>query len=534
MTDSLPNAEGRAAKRYKAMETKRAPYLQRARECAKLTLPYLLPDEGSNGHTRFPTPFNGAGPRGVLGLASKASIALLPPSQPFFRLRPDEAVTDIESLSKEQRQRVEEGLAKTEAAVAAELEALGDRPVVVETLKHLFVVGNALFYSGTDNAKVYPLSKFVVRRDYNGNPVEMAVKERITYADLQVEAPDLLAQISQSPPGTEPSDSDDGKPLDLYTHIELKGSRWHEYQEVVGKEVPGSRATYPKDKCPWLALRMIRVDCEDYGRSYVEQFLGDLKTLESLTKSVTKAAAIGAKVVFLVKPGSSTKAKTIAEADSGDIKQGNGDDVTVLQADKYADLRTALEMIKAIEQRLALAFLESTTVRRDAERVTAEEVRFLIQELEDALGGLYSQLTTEFQMPYVRRRIAVMQREGRLPKIPEKSVRIVIVTGVEALGRGHERTRLISWAQALTGVLGQSAAQVIDATAFAKDLAITDGLDWKKLIKDPEAAQGEQQYAAMQSMIEKLGPSAIREVGRATEQANQPQEPTPDAQAGSA
>lgn len=519
--------EGRAAQRYSQMEPKRTPYLNRGIQCAKLTLPYVCPPLGHNNTTKLKTPFNGVGPRGVQGLASKTSLALLPPSQPFFRLRPDEHTVNVEDLPEEDRATLEEGLSRAENTVAADIEAIGDRTVVIEMLKHLFITGNVLFYSGATGSRIYGIEKYVCRRDHFGEPREIVVKESITFAELEEQYPEFAKSLASMQ--TVAAEEEPGKKnVDIYTQIVLRDGRWREHQEVNGKLVPGSEGSYPKDKSPWLPLRMVRVDGEDWGRSYVEQFLGDLITLESLTKSIVKASAIGAKVVFLVKPGSSTKAKTIAEADSGDIKQGNAEDVGVLQADKYHDLQTAVQVSSAIEKRLAYAFLESTTVRRDAERVTAEEIRYLIQELEDALGGLYSMLTTEFQVPYVRRRMAVLQRQGRMPALPDKSVRIVVVTGVDALGRGHQRQRLIEWLKILSDL---QMTPVLNQMEVAKELAIMDGLEWKMLLRDPAELQQEQNMAKLQDLTNKLGPAAI---GAAAKVYTTPTGgPTPNAQAGS-
>ena len=66
---------------------------------------------------------------------------------------------------------------------------------------------------------------------------------------------------------------------------------------------------------------------------------------------------------------------------------------------KFNDFRVAQESAQKIEERLAAAFLLNSSVQRDAERVTAEEVRFMAQELESTLGGVYSVLSQEFQLP---------------------------------------------------------------------------------------------------------------------------------------
>ena len=66
------------------------PYLVRGRDCAKLTIPSLLPDEGANSSTQFKTPHQSVGARGVTNLSSALLLSLLPPNQPFMRLVIDE------------------------------------------------------------------------------------------------------------------------------------------------------------------------------------------------------------------------------------------------------------------------------------------------------------------------------------------------------------------------------------------------------------------------------------------------------------
>ena len=75
---------------------------------------------------------------------------------------------------------------------------------------------------------------------------------------------------------------------------------------------------------------------------------------------------------------------------------------------------------------------------RQSERTTAEEVRLTQMELEQALGGLFSLLTTEFLVPYLKRTMLVLQRSGQLPKIPKDMVRPQVVAGINAIGRGQD------------------------------------------------------------------------------------------------
>ena len=51
---------------------------------------------------------------------------------------------------------------------------------------------------------------------------------------------------------------------------------------------------------------------------------------------------------------------------------------------------------------------------------TAEEIRSMVKELEDSLGGVYSVLSQELQLPIANRIMHLLSKRGTLPKLPEK------------------------------------------------------------------------------------------------------------------
>jgi hypothetical protein len=164
----------------------------------------------------------------------------------------------------------------------------------------------------------------------------------------------------------------------------------------------------------------------------------------------------------------------------------------------------------AIQDRLSHAFLLNSNVVRDAERVTAEEIRMLSQELEAALGGLYSILSQEFQLPLVSSLMSRMNKAGRLPKLPKDIVKPTIVTGVEALGRGNDLNRLDMFLAGATQVVGPEAvAQYVNIGDYFKRRATALGIETEGLIKSDEELQQAAQQAQMQQMAEKLGGPAI-------------------------
>ena len=159
-------------------------------------------------------------------------------------------------------------------------------------------------------------------------------------------------------------------------------------------------------------------------------------------------------------------------------------------------------MAQTIERRLLEAFLVMNV--RNAERVTAEEVRLTQLELEQQLGGIFSLLTTSFLIPYLDRTLLVLQRTNELPKLPKDIVRPAIVAGVNALGRGQDREALTMFMQTVAGTIGpEMMMKFINPLEAIKRLAAAQGIDVLNLVKTEEQV-GEDKEQNMQEMQQKI------------------------------
>jgi hypothetical protein len=353
---------------------------------------------------------------------------------------------------------------------------------------------------GKDGMKMYPLNRYVVERDGNGEVVEIVTKEKVSR--------DLLPMDLPKDSVVDDDKNDSSKDCDVYTCVKLGKKGWYWYQEVHDVVIPGSEGKAPKDKSPFIPLRFVTVDGEDYGRSRVEEFLGDLKSLEALMQALVEGSAAAAKVIFTVSPSSVTKPGTLANAGNGAIIQGRPDDVGVVQVGKTADFRTAFELVNVLERRLSEAFLILNV--RQSERTTAEEVRMTQMELEQQLGGLFSLLTTEFLIPYLRRKMHSLTIAKRIPKLPKDLVHPTIVAGINALGRGQDRDALIQFITTIAQTMGPEAlAKYLNTDEAIKRLAAAQGIDVLNLVKSMEDQQQEQQQAMqaqqMQSLTDQAG-----------------------------
>jgi len=481
-----------AKKRYDALKGDRDQYLDIARKASELTLPYLIHDDNTTTSARnLKTPWQSVGAKGVVTLSAKLMLSLLPPQTSFFKLQVDES--QLGDYGPEIKSDLDLAFAKVERTILESIAASDDRVVVHQAMKHLVVAGNALIFMGKAGLKLYPLNRYVVERDGNGNVIEMVTKESINKTIIEGLVPEMLEKSTGNY-------EDESTECDVYTHVKVYGNKVTWYQEVYDYIIPKSQGKAPLKITPWLPLRFNTVDGEGYGRGRVEEFIGDLKSLEALSQALVEGCAAAAKVVFTVSPSSSTKPSTLAKAGNGAIVQGRPEDIGVIQVGKTADFATSQVMMQQLERRLSEAFLILSV--RQSERTTAEEVRMTQMELEQQLGGLFSLLTVEFLVPYLDRKLTVMQKAGTIPPIPQDLIKPTIVAGINALGRGQDRESLTMFMQTIAQTVGPEAMmQFINPDEVIKRLATSSGIDVLNLVKSMQEIQGEQQQQQQQQMM---------------------------------
>ena len=143
----------------------------------------------------------------------------------------------------------------------------------------------------------------------------------------------------------------------------------------------------------------------------------------------------------------------------------------------------------------------------------------MTSELEATLGGTYTLLALDLQLPLVDLIVGRLSRDGKMPEFPKGVVRPSIVTGLEALGRGNDFTRLNQYLQALQQTIGPEAiAAYVNLSEVTLRLANAAGIETTNLIKSAEAVAAEQQNAQQQQMVEKLGPNAINAMSNGGQQ----------------
>ena len=497
-----------AKERFSFLDGDRNSVLERARNCAKLTIPSILPDSGHTETTDLDTPYQAVGSRLVNNLSAKLLLSLLPPNNSFFRLLISEDIKNQieaqDAANNQQQQQpgflqqtptntgmlsqVEAQLVKVEQQVLKQIEREALRVPTFEAIKSLIVTGNSMCYKTDVGLKTYKLSNYVILRDFKGQPIEIILKETTTKDTL---TPELLNQLGE--------DVTDRNTIDIYTRAVFKNDVWYEYQTVEEVLVEGSETTYSNDKnFPYIPLRWTGVNGENYGRGLVEQYLGDFRSLEALYQMLLEASAVQARVIFGKRPGGQVDLDALNDAENGACIQGDLEqDITTLRVDKNSDLQIPMNMVQDLTRRLEQAFLVASSVARDSERTTATEIRYMAADLEEALGGVYSLLSLEYQRPLAN--ILLAQSKINLKQL---GLDVVIVTGIDALGRNNDLERLRQFNMFLKELGSpELVLQRLNIDNYISMIGNALGLETNSLVKSTAQIQNEQAAQQQQQLM---------------------------------
>lgn len=519
------------AEEYQDLKQDRQPYLDKAKEAAKYTIPSLIADKDTQKQTRrnvkiIETPNQSVGADGVNNLSAKITTTMLPPNQTFFKFSMDKITianqATVEGADKSKfEQDVNKGLSIIEAALLDYQEQSGDRVCVGEAIKHQLVAGNVfLVHDPKDGLRYYPLDRFVVKRDYCGNVIKAITEETVGFYALpkKIQEEVLIKVLEKKAKKNDKSDLRlEDEELTLYTGFKRDGKYWIVTQEVEGVKLE-TDGKYPAEICPFMALRYTAIDGESYGRGLIEEYIGDISYLDTLSLAIKQASLAGSKLVMLVNPNGLTKIKHLSEAKNGGFALGRIEDVQPLQANKYYDLQVAQAEADKIERRLNRIFVMKAAIQRQAERVTAEEIRVMAQDLEEALGNYYSIMCKEFQKAYVKITFHHMKKEkGKaLPDlVRDKSIKLTVTTGLEALGRSSDLNKLVTFWD-LMGKVAPLAAQLGGKVEpIANTIAASLNLDIDGFFYSEEERAEQAKQAQQQALLEKAAPNLVNKYGDA-------------------
>lgn len=482
---------------------------------ADWTLPQLMVDMDLmiGGNAVLERDYQEAGPLLVNNLAAKLTSLLFPASRPFYGAEYSDEIRRRAEARGVNQSEFNSELAKLVLKSCKRLFKNASYAQLVQAARHLIVTGNALTFRDSDTQRTitYGLQSFSVRRDGRGVLLDTVLRERTYFEALPPDAQHALRLAYPS----RYRRKDDAPPVDLYTRIErvqAKAGRVYFVVTQEAEDIPvGTPGRYPEHLCPWQVLTWNLIAGENYGRGLVEDYAGGFAKLSDGSEAAALYGIEIMRVVHLVAPGTGTDIDELATSESGQYVQGVQGSVAAHEAGDAQKLAVMRAELQEVFSNLARAFMWTANTR-DAERVTAYEIRRDAMEADNVLGGVYSSLAETWQVPMAH----ILMHEERpaiLQGILTDNIKLDIIAGVPALGRNIDLQNLIDAAQDASTIVpafSQLSRKVDPQKLFDKvmELSSVDTEDFYKTEEELQveaAADAEAQAGANQMLGAEAG-----------------------------
>lgn len=488
----------------------RSGLMTRCERFAALTIPKVcLPDGFNTDSTAQSHDYQSLGAQAVNHVVSKLMLAMFAPSRPFFKVQEGRATKAKARAANLTDVQLQEVLAKMERDSVKTLDGKGQRPKLYQVNRHLVVTGNCLLVLDKDRLRVMGLRYYCVKRTLEGGIHTLVTREVIRFDELDFDIQDVL--------GT--GHSADSKVSHYKLIVRKQGGGFTMRQYINEKQLPAKwDGLWSDDTMPYHALAWDLSDEADYGTGLVEDYSGDFESLSILSEAIVTGAVVGTEFRWVANPNGVTSVDDMRDSINGDVIAGSAKDVGTIAPPVAEGVKIAQVVQQDYVQRISRGFLMGSAVTRQAERVTAEEVRLTANELEQSFGGVYSALAPSMQTPVAR---WLLETAGT--SIKGTDLDITIVTGLDALSRNGDLENL-RMALADLSQLAQAPEplmQRIKWQELATFVGTGRGVDLAKfLVSDAEYQQQQAQQQAQQGAQEAATAGGVAQA----EQAAQPTE----------
>ena len=489
-------AEETIKERWRLLDAQRETKLERARKCAALTVPSVLPPQGWTEQEQLPQPYSSVGARGVTNMASRILSAMLPLNDtPFFRfdlssgIEPDQNIWNfLESLSYQ---------------VHNKLNSKNLRETIFAALQHLIVAGDVCLIMEDDyNFRLLRLDQYVARRSVEGELKELIYIEYVA-KDNDQPATDMFYQ---------PTLELDRKGYDTwFIRLTKEDDGTWKYRAEDSEGDLKDEGTYTVS--PYVCLRWSSVAGENYGRSHCEDIIGDLVTLESFTEALIEGTAAGSAFWIGVDPAGITELDDVVGTPNGSFVAAREQDIFTLSPSGTMNpqIQATQNGVETMRREVGNAFLLTGSAIPSGERVTATAVRMIGSELETILGGAFSAIARDLMEPIVRRTVFLMLANQEIdPRLAEQFseggiLTVEIVTGLQALSRDSDLQKLMQMGEMVRN-LPDPAMSLFRWQEYARALITSIGFDATKWVKtEEEAKQQAQEIAQFEQNIQTQG-----------------------------
>lgn len=503
---------GRIAAQFTSDDSDRNEILERARLCAALTKPWILPPREQNKNAKLPQNYQAIGARGVNNLEGLMLLALYPPDYPWYELSMPSQIRHDNTIPVEIKNKILDDLFRRELMILALLESISlldktnrrqqaFRSNKRSAIGQIIVTGDCLERMNPDySITVFRRTEYVTNRDCSGNVNYHISRECIDPLSLDDETLSKCQLTRQEFKDHPPSK----RTKHLFTLCEWQPltRKWSLVQELNGVEFN----TSDDEVSPYFSTPFELAPGEDYGRGLIEQNLGDLRSYNELREKLLDFAANFSKLYPVIDENALTARAKDLEKPSGSVLRakvtgGEVQDIGILAPRNIPQFQVVERHATAIGKELGKAFLIESEIQPQKERVTKFQLERIAHEIEGAMGGVYAPIAEAQQLQTIRRTLFQMGRDQIMPPLPEHLVEIRALTGISALRRENERAKLFNLS-AFIANLNEQAVAKIDFGVLVDAAARLSLLDVPGLIKsDEQVARETQQQIAQQTQL---------------------------------
>lgn len=426
----------------------------KCRRYALWTLPQLMADmsEMRGTSSAVERDYQEIGALLVNNLAAKLASLLFPSNRPFFKIDTSPELKAFAKQNGKSDSELQAGLSRMEMEASQRLFLNASYNQLVMALKHLIITGNVLLYRDSKEKRTvsYGIQSFGIRRDGRGNMIDVVLREYESFAGLSTEMQLLLRAKS---PYKYSADTNDMN-VEVYTRIcrlEKDGHRYFEVTQEIDEVPIGQAGYYPEHLCPWQAPTWSLIIGEHMGRGLVEDFAGGFAKLSDESEALALYGIAAMKFINLVAPGMSADVDELQRAETGEYVTGQAGAITVYETGDGPKIQAMRAGIQETFTNLARAFMYQGNTR-DAERVTAYELKQLAMEANTVLGGTYSSLAETMQVPLAHTLLSEVE-PGVLEGLISRTIVLNIMAGIPALGRAADVQNIVSACQDAAAII---------------------------------------------------------------------------------
>lgn len=413
----------------------RSTLLTQFEKYAGWTVPALFPQEHIGGMTEMQLDYQSFGAQAVNNLANKIVTTLFHPTRPFFKA---EAPKEYVEQSGKSIADIEMEMSGIEREAMKRFAKRDGRTVATDVAMQLIVTGNSLWH--TPRGKPY---RHFTYRDYDatfdsfGDMQSCIVREWMYFDTLPEKHKAICARFGKRA----------GDVVEVFTGIKRLAMDYY----VVWQEMDSfcvlseDYGVYSKDTLEYKPLRLLVVPGRHAGVGIIEQLAGDFHTMSKMSEAELDMLAIMCDVKTLVKPGSGMRIEEYNNALPGQAVAGDPDYIKSHTHNVAPQAEFIANKNRELARRLSQMFLMNQNAIRDAERVTAEEIRLIASELDQVHGGAYSRLARTLQRP-----LATDLLQDISPML--KGFEPLIITGLESLSRMSELDNIRGMVNDMTAV----------------------------------------------------------------------------------